>query len=104
MTCRFVVFAASLLSLGSWRAQSYSFHCAARTLRSYFSENICHRSTMPSRTVTKSVLSVWQDEGVGARVRRSIGRHEVTYSFLCDLQEFRAFDICINLYVVDLNL
>jgi hypothetical protein len=30
-----------------------------------------------SRTVTKSVLSKWQDEGVGARVRRSIGRPEL---------------------------
>lgn len=30
-----------------------------------------------SRTVTKTVLSKWQDEGVGARVRRSVGRPEV---------------------------
>jgi hypothetical protein len=30
-----------------------------------------------SRTVIKSVLSKWQDEGAGARVRRSIGRPEV---------------------------
>ncbi len=30
-----------------------------------------------SRTVTKVVTSVWQDEGVGARVRRSVGRREV---------------------------
>lgn len=34
-------------------------------------------STMPSRSVVQSVLSVEQDEGVGARVRRSVGRHEV---------------------------
>ena len=30
-----------------------------------------------SRTVVKSVLSVEQDEGLGARVRRSVGRAEV---------------------------
>ncbi|KAJ8297493.1 hypothetical protein KUTeg_024024 [Tegillarca granosa] len=30
-----------------------------------------------SKTVTKQVLSKEQDEGVGARVRRSIGRHEL---------------------------
>merc|ERR550532_1230595 len=30
-----------------------------------------------SRTVTKTVLSKWQDEGVGARVRRSVGRSEL---------------------------
>lgn len=30
-----------------------------------------------SRTVAKSILSRWQDEGVGARVRRSVGRYEV---------------------------
>jgi len=34
-------------------------------------------SASTSRTVTKVVLSVEQDEGVGAKVRRSIGRHEV---------------------------
>ena len=33
-----------------------------------------------SRTIQKSVLSKWQDEGVGARVRRSVGRPEVYYS------------------------
>ncbi|XP_052077291.1 pirin-like isoform X8 [Mytilus californianus] len=32
---------------------------------------------MSSRSVRKSVLSVEQDEGVGARVRRSIGRREI---------------------------
>ena len=32
-----------------------------------------------SRTLTKAVTSVWQDEGVGARVRRSVGRPEVSY-------------------------
>jgi len=32
---------------------------------------------MLSRVVTKSVVSKWQDEGVGARVRRSIGRPEL---------------------------
>ena len=32
---------------------------------------------MTSREVDKTVLSVEQDEGVGARVRRSIGRPEV---------------------------
>ena len=31
-----------------------------------------------SRTLTKVVTSVWQDEGVGARVRRSVGRPEVS--------------------------
>jgi len=30
-----------------------------------------------SRTVKKSVLSKWQDEGVGARVRRSVGTHQL---------------------------
>lgn len=30
-----------------------------------------------SRSVVKKVLSVEQDEGVGARVRRSVGRAEV---------------------------
>ncbi|ELU08903.1 hypothetical protein CAPTEDRAFT_178317 [Capitella teleta] len=30
-----------------------------------------------SRCVTKSVLSVWTNEGVGARVRRSVGRPEL---------------------------
>ena len=30
-----------------------------------------------ARSVEKSVLSKWQDEGLGARVRRSIGRPEV---------------------------
>ena len=30
-----------------------------------------------SRTVVKSVLSLEQEEGVGARVRRSVGRKEV---------------------------
>ena len=38
-----------------------------------------------SRSVTKAVLSRWTDEGVGARVRRSVGRPEVNsfrlYSF-----------------------
>ena len=33
-----------------------------------------------SRTVYQNVLSVEQEEGVGARVRRSIGRPEVYYS------------------------
>lgn len=32
---------------------------------------------MPSRYVVQSVLSVEQDEGLGARVRRSVGRNEV---------------------------
>ena len=32
-----------------------------------------------SRTLTKAVTSVWQDEGVGASVRRSVGRPEVSY-------------------------
>lgn len=32
---------------------------------------------MTSRSVAKSVLSQWQDEGVGARVRRSVGRREL---------------------------
>ena len=31
-----------------------------------------------SRTLTKAVTNVWQDEGVGARVRRSVGRPEVS--------------------------
>ncbi len=31
-----------------------------------------------SRTIKKAVTSVWQDEGVGARVRRSVGRPEVS--------------------------
>lgn len=30
-----------------------------------------------AREVTKSLLSVWTDEGKGAKVRRSIGRPEV---------------------------
>ncbi len=30
-----------------------------------------------SRSVKKSVLSKWQDEGVGARVRRSVGMSQV---------------------------
>ena len=34
-------------------------------------------SIMKSKTVQKAVLSVEQDEGVGARVRRSVGRPEV---------------------------
>ncbi|XP_071125561.1 pirin-like isoform X3 [Mytilus edulis] len=34
---------------------------------------------MSARSVRKSVVSVEQDEGVGARVRRSIGRREVSY-------------------------
>ncbi|XP_062616772.1 pirin-like isoform X1 [Saccostrea cucullata] len=34
-------------------------------------------SSMKGRTVQKAVLSVEQDEGVGARVRRSIGRPEL---------------------------
>ena len=32
---------------------------------------------MPSKSVTTTVLSVEQDEGVGARVRRSVGRQEL---------------------------
>lgn len=32
---------------------------------------------MKAKTVLKAVLSVEQDEGVGARVRRSVGRPEV---------------------------
>ena len=43
--------------------------------RTYFSSSV---NTTMSRTVTKAVLSVEQDEGVGARVRRSIGRKEVS--------------------------
>ncbi|XP_021356648.1 pirin-like [Mizuhopecten yessoensis] len=34
-------------------------------------------ATMTSKSVVKSVLSVEQDEGVGARVRRSVGRAEL---------------------------
>ena len=34
-------------------------------------------SSSNSRTVTQTVLSVEQDEGLGARVRRSVGRSEV---------------------------
>ena len=34
--------------------------------------------TMSTRKVVKSVLSVEQDEGLGARVRRSVGRAEVS--------------------------
>lgn len=34
-------------------------------------------STMKAKTVLKAVLSVEQDEGVGARVRRSVGRPEL---------------------------
>ena len=34
-----------------------------------------------SREVTKSVLSRWQDEGHGARVRRSVGNSQVEDSF-----------------------
>lgn len=36
-----------------------------------------------SKTVTKSVLSQWQSEGKGARVRRSIGRPEVMITSVC---------------------
>lgn len=36
-------------------------------------------STMKAKTVLKAVLSVEQDEGVGARVRRSVGRPEVRH-------------------------
>ena len=39
-----------------------------------------------SRTVVKVVVSRWQDEGVGARVRRSVGRPEV-----CKLENFNMF-------------
>lgn len=43
-----------------------------------------------SRTVDKSVLSVEQDEGVGARVRRSIGRRELPrFDPFLMLDEFR---------------
>lgn len=34
---------------------------------------------MKAKTVLKAVLSVEQDEGVGARVRRSVGRPEVRH-------------------------
>jgi hypothetical protein len=34
------------------------------------------------RSVAKIVRSVWQDEGVGARVRRSVGMHEVSVTLL----------------------
>ncbi len=38
-----------------------------------------------SRTLKKAVTSVWQDEGVGARVRRSVGRPEVSHLSLVNL-------------------
>ena len=48
----------------------------------YLSELFCRVPSEPrkrtmSREVIRKVLSVEQDEGVGARVRRSIGRPEV---------------------------
>ena len=39
-----------------------------------------YRDTMSkSRVIAKKILSVEQSEGVGARVRRSVGRPEVYY-------------------------
>ncbi len=38
-----------------------------------------HNMSKISRTIKKAVTSVWQDEGVGARVRRSVGRPEVSH-------------------------
>ena len=45
------------------------------------SETVCSVPTLPEKTMSRkvisSLLSIEQDEGVGARVRRSIGRPEV---------------------------
>lgn len=38
---------------------------------------------MSARPITKKVLSVEQAEGVGARVRRSVGRPEVSHAHPC---------------------
>lgn len=43
--------------------------------------------TMDVRKVQKMVLSVEQAEGVGARVRRSIGRREVSSSTVLQFAE-----------------
>ena len=44
-----------------------------------------------SRTVVKVVVSRWQDEGVGARVRRSVGRPEV-----CKLDKLENFNMFLR--------
>jgi len=47
----------------------------------------CRDTMSKSRVVAKKVLSVEQSEGVGARVRRSVGRPEVviaTAIFSCN--------------------
>ena len=80
MTCTIVVIAVSLLVLLQTAIcieQDCSFG------------DVCHmhEKMSSSRVVTKSLLSKWQDEGVGARVRRSIGRQEVIVSFRNLLEE-----------------
>lgn len=52
--------------------------------------------TMKARKVEKVVLSVEQSEGVGARVRRSIGRREVGWF----IQRLLFENISVNLTVV----
>lgn len=47
--------------------------------------SVTFSSTMNVRKVEKTVLSVEQSEGVGARVRRSIGRKEVRLRMLMQL-------------------
>ena len=58
-------------------------HCYKNDIHCQTEKNLGYTEELKmSKTVTKSLLSKWQDEGVGAKVRRSIGRPEVRYSII----------------------
>jgi hypothetical protein len=77
-----VLFSSVNTFLASGLLDKEADHCSAQeqsycTARGQGSSSIANMS----RTVDQKVLSVEQDEGMGARVRRSIGRREVTVVF-----------------------